>query len=79
MTTTARREIAEVSIHVTMGEKDACDLLAILDHIGGSPSGPRGAVDQLRDALVQADVRPSSTVRQTPGQPNYFERKGSAQ
>ena len=38
-------------LHLTMTQREAKAILTILNHVGGSPDGPRGATDVLYEAL----------------------------
>jgi len=46
----------ERQIVLTLNVRTASILLEILQHVGGSPSGPRGNMDRLREALDSAHV-----------------------
>lgn len=67
---------AKVTVyHVTMSQADAEDLVSLLSNIGGSPDGPRGAVDRLRHGLLDAGIKERNHVSMT--RDGYFEYKKS--
>lgn len=60
-------------VRILLAKKDSRDVLAIAQHIGGSPEGPRGAIDRLCLALMARGVTPGKVIQDSVEQ-TYFER-----
>jgi hypothetical protein len=45
-----------ISVELSLAPEEAHFLAAILNRIGGSPSGPRGNADQILNALAKAGI-----------------------
>lgn len=60
-----------------IAEQDARDLLSISAYIGGSPGGPRGAIDRLAAALMAVGGIARQSLESVPVHDSlHVERKG---
>ena len=57
--TTVKREI-EFKLVLTMTERETKALYCVLRNVGGAPTGPRGAIDEILQVLDETDIWPTS-------------------
>ena len=50
-------------LHLTMTKREAQAILTILNHVGGSPNGPRGVTDEIYETLY--DIAQPGKLKQS--------------
>ena len=59
MLITPVKKLVVTNVTITMTAEEASHLLEVIQHIGGTPSGPRGTFDRLGSGLERAGVKRS--------------------